>query len=158
MLTACILSVAAFAGNAAALVAASSQNQQPNLYTATAASSVYDAQATAKTSSPTSKVPGRVFDRFVVIWLENTDYDKAAGDPNLAWLAQQGITLSNYFGVTHPSEPNYVASISGDNFGMHRTCARFPTNETFHSDLLARHGQRQLQPDCRKRFHDCRPS
>jgi len=23
-------------------------------------------------------------------------------------LAAQGITLTNYFGVTHPSEPNYV--------------------------------------------------
>jgi len=157
MLTASILSVAAFAGNAAALVAASSQNQQPNLYTATAASSVYDAQATAKTSSPTSKVPGAVFDRFVVIWLENTDYDKAAGDPNLAWLAQQGITLSNYFGVTHPSEPNYVASISGDNFGMHQrlSCSFQPKLIIL---TLARHGQRQLQPDCRKRLYDCRPS
>lgn len=45
--------------------------------------------------------------------LENTDYDKAAGDPNMAWLASQGITLSNYYGVTHPSEPNYVASVGG---------------------------------------------
>ncbi|KAK1817890.1 hypothetical protein LTR12_007642, partial [Friedmanniomyces endolithicus] len=37
----------------------------------------------------------------------------AAGDPNLAWLAQKGITLENYFGVTHPSEPNYVSAVGG---------------------------------------------
>lgn len=37
---------------------------------------------------------------------------------NLAWLATKGITLENYFGVTHPSEPNYVASHGGDYFGM----------------------------------------
>lgn len=37
---------------------------------------------------------------------------------NLAWLASKGITLSNYFGVTHPSEPNYIASHGGDYFGM----------------------------------------
>lgn len=37
---------------------------------------------------------------------------------NLAWLAEKGITLTNYVGTTHPSEPNYVASIGGDNFGM----------------------------------------
>lgn len=49
---------------------------------------------------------------------ENTDFTKAAGDPNLAWLASKGITLDNYFGVTHPSEPNYAASICGDNLGM----------------------------------------
>ena len=63
-------------------------------------------------------VKGKAFDRVVIIWNENTDFDKAQGDPNLAWLATKGITLSNYFGVTHPSEPNYVASIGGDNFGM----------------------------------------
>jgi acid phosphatase len=37
---------------------------------------------------------------------------------NLAFLAKKGITLSNHFAVTHPSEPNYVASIGGDYYGM----------------------------------------
>lgn len=83
---------------------------QINRYTTTSTSAVYAAQATAKTSHETSNVPGKAFDRFITIWLENTDYDMAAGDPNLNWLAQQGITLTKYFGVTHPSEPNYVAS------------------------------------------------
>lgn len=48
--------------------------------TATSASDVYAARATAKTNSPTSHVPGRAFDRIAIIWLENTDYDKAVGD------------------------------------------------------------------------------
>jgi acid phosphatase len=48
--------------------------------TATGTADVAAAAATAKTSSPTSNVKGKVFDRFVVIWLENTDYDKAIGD------------------------------------------------------------------------------
>lgn len=42
-------------------------------------------------------VKGKAFDRFAIIWLENTDYDLAVGDPNLAWLAKKGITLSNHF-------------------------------------------------------------
>lgn len=33
-------------------------------------------------------------------------------------MAEQGITLANYFAQTHPSEPNYVASHGGDYFGM----------------------------------------
>lgn len=37
---------------------------------------------------------------------------------NLAWLAKKGITLENYFALTHPSEPNYIASHGGDYFGM----------------------------------------
>ena len=63
-------------------------------------------------------VKGKAFDRFAVVWLENTDYDLAKGDPNLAWLAKKGILLSNKFAVTHPSMPNYAAAISGDYFGI----------------------------------------
>lgn len=105
-------------------------------YTATGTADVAAARATAKTSSPTSNVKGKVFDRLAIIWLENTDYDLAAGDPNLDWLAKKGIKLTNHFAVTHPSEPNYVAvcpsslishasnhtdksqAIGGDYFGM----------------------------------------
>lgn len=49
-------------------------------YTATASASVAAARATAKTLSPTSSVPGKTFDRFVNIFLENTDFDMAAAD------------------------------------------------------------------------------
>ncbi|KAH8684324.1 phosphoesterase family-domain-containing protein [Tricladium varicosporioides] len=82
-------------------------------YTATGAAAVAAAKATARTLSPTSSVKGRTFDRFVNIFLENTDFDMAAGDPNLAWLATQGIVLDNYFAITHPSQPNYIASVGG---------------------------------------------
>lgn len=100
-----------FAGAALAATAVA-QNTQ------TSTQDVAAAAATAKTSSPTSHVHGAAFDRIAIVWLENTDYSKAVGDPNLAALAKKGITLSNYFGVTHPSEPNYVAGHGGDNFGM----------------------------------------
>lgn len=99
-------------------IAVATAAAQSDKYTATKVSAVRAAAATAKTSHKTSHVQGKVFDRFLTIWLENTDYDKAAGDPSLVALAKQGITLSNYFGVTHPSEPNYCASHGGDNFGM----------------------------------------
>ena len=93
---------------AAACVVA--QKENPNKYTVSRPHGVYAAQATAPSVQKTSHVRGKAFDRFVTIWLENTDYKKAEGDPNLAWLASQGTILSNYFAVSHPSEPNYVAS------------------------------------------------
>lgn len=86
--------------------------------------------------APTSWMTGKAFDRIAIIWLENTDYDKAIGDracfvcphsstmsadplaANLAWLASKGVTLDNYHAVTHPSQPNYLAAIGGDYFGM----------------------------------------
>ena len=83
-----------------------------------AASSASAAAATAVTTSKTSNVSGAVFDYFVQIWLENTDYDRAAGTADFQWLASQGITLTNYFGTTHPSEPNYVAVAGGSYFGI----------------------------------------
>ncbi|KAK8097273.1 acid phosphatase [Apiospora kogelbergensis] len=88
----------------------------PTMYTATAAASVAAARATALTLSPTSNVKGKTFDRFVQIWLENTDYDMAAGDPSLSYLATQGVTLTNYYAITHPSQPNYVAAAGGSTF------------------------------------------
>lgn len=110
-------------------------------YTATGTADVYAAQATAKTSSPTSFVPGLAFDRFVVIWLENTDYDKAIGDPNLAALAKKGLTLSNSFAVTHPSEPNYVSSVTGDYFGINNdNFAALDKNVSSIVDLLEPRG------------------
>ncbi|KAI1171116.1 phosphoesterase family-domain-containing protein [Nemania sp. FL0916] len=80
------------------------------MYTATASASIAAAQATALTLSPTSSVKGKTFDRFVQIFLENQDYDIAIGDPNLAYLSKKGILLDNYFAITHPSQPNYVAA------------------------------------------------
>lgn len=46
------------------------------------------------------------------------DYENAANDTNQQWLASKGITLTNYYGTGHPSQPNYVAAASGDNYGM----------------------------------------
>lgn len=86
--------------------------------TATDVADVYAAQATALTLSPTSKVKGKSFDRYVSIWFENTDYDMAAGDPNFQFFAKKGITLSQNYAVTHPSEPNYMAAVGGDYFGL----------------------------------------
>lgn len=62
---------------AAGVVIAQSQSTQ---YTATGTAEVDAARATAKTLSPTSNVKGKAFDRLAIIWLENTDYDLAAGD------------------------------------------------------------------------------
>lgn len=36
----------------------------------------------------------------------------------MAALAKKGITLTNFYGATHPSQPNYVAVQGGDFFGM----------------------------------------
>ncbi|KAK4449045.1 phosphoesterase family-domain-containing protein [Podospora aff. communis PSN243] len=87
-------------------------------YTSTASSAVAAARATALTLSPTSNVPGNKFERYVQIFLENTDYSKAIANTNLAWLASKGISLTNYYATTHPSQPNYVAAAGASTNGI----------------------------------------
>ncbi|OJJ47680.1 hypothetical protein ASPZODRAFT_1744248 [Penicilliopsis zonata CBS 506.65] len=95
------------------------------------------AAATVEPYSPTSDVKGLVFDKFYQVWLENIDYDVAANDTNMQWLAEQGILLTNYYGTTHPSEPNYCASASGDNFGMDNDdFHQIPSNVSTIADLF----------------------
>ncbi|KAK5655807.1 hypothetical protein OQA88_5345 [Cercophora sp. LCS_1] len=87
-------------------------------YTSTASAAVAAARATALTLSPTSSVQGTKFERYVQIFLENTDYSAAIANTNLAWLASQGISLTNYYATTHPSQPNYVAAVGASLHGI----------------------------------------
>ena len=58
-------------------------------------------------------------DRVFIIVLENHSAKSVIGDPNAPYitsLAQRYGEAANYFGVTHPSEPNYIAMTSGSNW------------------------------------------
>lgn len=61
------------------------------------------------------------FDHIFVIMLENHSQSSVIDDANAPYLTGLAHTYSmadNYYGVTHPSMPNYLASIAGDNFGI----------------------------------------
>ncbi len=82
-------------------------------------------------------VPGKAFDRVFQVWLENTDYEAAISTPAMQALLSQGVLLDNYYAVTHPSEPNYIASVAGDFFGLSDDAFyHVPTNISTVFDLL----------------------
>ncbi|KAK4140802.1 phosphoesterase family-domain-containing protein [Dichotomopilus funicola] len=82
-------------------------------------------------------VPGKVFDRFITIWLENRDYADVSIDNSIADLKRHGILLTRYYAQTHPSQPNYLAAIAGEYFGLnHDDWVRLPENVTTLVDLL----------------------
>jgi hypothetical protein len=60
--------------------------------------------------------------KIVLVVLENKDADKVMqnlGDlPFLRRMYNEGAYLSNYYGVAHPSQPNYVALVSGSIEGV----------------------------------------
>jgi hypothetical protein len=56
------------------------------------------------------------FQHVWVVMMENTGFDALIGNPNAPWIneaaSRYGLATSA-FGVTHPSQPNYVAITSG---------------------------------------------
>lgn len=58
------------------------------------------------------------FRKALVIVLENTDYEEAMTRPYFKTLAERGALLTNYHGVAHPSQPNYVALVAGATLGV----------------------------------------
>lgn len=64
------------------------------------------------------------------IVMENHSYEQVIGNPNaphINALAQQYGLATHSYGVTHPSEPNYVALIGGNFFGINND-APYPSN------------------------------
>lgn len=58
------------------------------------------------------------FNHVFLIVLENTDYQQALANPYLGQLAKSGVLLTNFYAVTHPSYPNYMALAGGSTFGI----------------------------------------
>jgi phosphatidylinositol-3-phosphatase len=70
---------------------------------------------------PSGDAAAAPLDHVFVIMLENHSQSSVIDDANAPFitsLAHQYGMADNYFGVTHPSMPNYIASIAGDNFGL----------------------------------------
>ncbi|HSP14270.1 MAG TPA: alkaline phosphatase family protein [Thermoanaerobaculia bacterium] len=79
-------------------------------------------------SSPT-------IDRVFVVVLENKNADDALRQPFLGRLAAEGAYLANYYAVAHPSQPNYIALISGSVRGV-RSDANVDLNRPHLGDAL----------------------
>ncbi len=68
--------------------------------------------------------------------LENHSQSSVIGDKNAPYmnsLADNYAMAMNYYGVTHPSEPNYVAAISGSNWFINDDN---PNNRFNHTNLV----------------------
>ena len=77
--------------------------------------------STASGPAPTASGGLPRADHVVVALFENHGYDQvigAAAAPYLNRLAAQGALLTDAHGVTHPSQPNYIALFSGSTHGV----------------------------------------
>jgi hypothetical protein len=64
----------------------------------------------------------RAFERIVIVMLENATRDAVLANPYMNRLRKQGVFLKNSYGLTHSSQPNYIAMIGGDTFGFCNDC------------------------------------
>jgi phosphatidylinositol-3-phosphatase len=77
--------------------------------------------ASAQTNVSNAKLKN--FQHVFIIMMENTGYNTLIGDTKDApWINNVAVpnygVATNYFGVTHPSQPNYIAATSGSTNGV----------------------------------------
>ena len=96
---------------------------------------------------------GKVFERVVTVYLENTMRSSALANPYLNELRKKGVFMTNAQGVTHPSQCNYIASIAGDTMGIADDGAHYmdwyyvaPDSETTSSNGEYRYHQEGYSP------------
>jgi hypothetical protein len=121
LLTACCSLALLLSSPTIRATAQSSGAQQPS----TVPTESKPAPAKAPEVQPAAKPNAHHFDRVLIIVLENTDYEVAVRDTNLAELAKHGASFSNFHALFHPSYPNYLAMVAGTDFGTHRRAKMF---------------------------------
>jgi hypothetical protein len=85
-----------------------------------------------------------VFDHIVVITFENKEYRKIVNNPYMPTFnmyARDYTLLTQFYAVTHPSLPNYLAMIGGDTFNIRRNCQDCFINATSLPDLIEASGR-----------------
>lgn len=56
---------------------------------------------------------GTYFERAIIVIFENTNYADAIKQPFFSYLSKRGAHFTNFFAITHPSQPNYIGLTSG---------------------------------------------
>jgi len=102
----------------------------------------------ASTSTPTpTATPKPIipkFDHIVMIVFENKEFGTVIGNPDMPifnQLATDYTLLTQFYAVTHPSLPNYIAMIGGDTFGIDSNCTDCFVNATSLPDLIEGSGR-----------------
>jgi hypothetical protein len=89
---------------------------------------------------PADGVPA--FSHVFLIVLENREANAVVDSPEapyLASLASRYAVADGYYGVTHPSLPNYLALTGGDTFGVSSNCTDCPIHSPNLADQLEEH-------------------
>jgi acid phosphatase len=96
---------------------------------------------TAHAASSTAPAdPSNPIKRIFVLVFENTNAVDSQNQPFMKSLIARGSYLNNFHGIAHPSQPNYLAMVGGDNFGV-RDDRNHDVDATHLGDLLEAKGK-----------------
>src|SRR5690349_2163448 len=74
------------------------------------------------TAAPSEDRPAALSDvrHIIWIWFENREASAITGTtaPYFTSFANSNLNFTNFYGVTHPSQPNYLDAWSGSNQGI----------------------------------------
>jgi phosphatidylinositol-3-phosphatase len=79
-----------------------------------------------------------------VLMLENSEFGGIIDNPNAPYLNQlagQYALAEQYYGVSHPSLPNYLALLGGDTFGISSDCTDCLLDKPNLADQIEAHGK-----------------
>jgi len=102
---------------AALIPAAACRSSASTPVTAASAVAVAVAGPVSAVAASALPRPGHV----VIVMLENKRYDSVVGHPKTPWvtaLAHSSANMLQFYGETHPSQPNYLALFSGSGQGV----------------------------------------
>jgi hypothetical protein len=92
----------------------------------------------------TAAAPVPAFDHVVVIVFENKEVTSVLGNraaPTFNSYARRYAKLTRYYGVTHPSLPNYLALVSGSTQGITSDCTSCVVDATSLADTIEASGR-----------------
>ncbi len=131
--------------------AQSSETTLPSSQTSTEGQTVTRTSASQSTApstaaSSSSATTANSISHVIVIVMENEEYGSVIGNASAPYqnrLAADYALAGNYFAVSHPSLPNYLALVGGSTFGVTSDCTpavcSLPANETTIATLLLSH-------------------
>jgi hypothetical protein len=95
-----------------------------NAYADNLSFTVNDPTLTPATLAPPAPYVGEL-DHVFMVYMENKGVGEIVGSPNAPYINQLIANYgyaSNYYGLTHPSDPNYYPIIGGSDFGFNYNC------------------------------------
>ncbi|MET0866236.1 MAG: PKD domain-containing protein [Nakamurella sp.] len=119
--------------------------QQPSTALAPARSASTTAPAPARSASASAQAATAAaipqYDHVVVVIMENHSADNIIANPAAPYinsLAASGASMTQSFGVTHPSQPNYIALFSGSQQGIiDNSCPNTFSSDNLGAQLIA---------------------